>query len=194
MIEKYIEGNRRFLEEDYSKNEDFYQSIVHGQSPGVLWIGCSDSRINPERITGAGAGELFVHRNIGNIVAVGDLNFATVLEYAVKHLKIGDIVVCGHSDCGAIKALDHISGDDTYIPEWLGNAMEAKTRVDGKIDEPTTDAERKERLRQIELENIRLQIEHLRDYEIVTRAEESGSVTIHGLYFDLETGNLKKIC
>ncbi|MDD5418457.1 MAG: carbonic anhydrase, partial [Methanomicrobiaceae archaeon] len=176
----------------FQKDPDHYARLASSQSPTVLWIGCSDSRVNPERITGAKAGELFVQRNIGNIVPIHDWNFATVLEYAVRHLKVDDIVICGHSDCGAIKALDKES-DDVYIPLWLNNAMEAKNRVDTRIKKAETPEEKKERLRQIELENIKLQLEHLRTYPIVRLAEKEGSVALHGLYFSLDTGELSKV-
>ncbi|HRR87804.1 MAG TPA: carbonic anhydrase, partial [Methanoculleus sp.] len=102
MIERYLEGNRRFLEEDFRRDPGHYGPLASAQHPGALWIGCSDSRVDPERITGAKAGELFVHRNIGNIVPLHDWNLATVIEYAVNHLKVDDIVICGHSNCGAI--------------------------------------------------------------------------------------------
>ncbi|MDD1659097.1 MAG: carbonic anhydrase, partial [Methanomicrobiales archaeon] len=105
MIEKFLEGNRAFVAGDFTDKKSFYASLAKGQSPKVLWIGCSDSRVTPERITSAEAGELFVHRNIGNIVPLSSWSFATVLEYALRHLKVQEIVVCGHSDCGAMKAL-----------------------------------------------------------------------------------------
>jgi carbonic anhydrase len=193
MIDRFLEGNRKFLEEDFAQNPEHYGSLVSSQSPTVLWIGCSDSRVNPERITGAKAGEIFVQRNIGNIVPIHDWNFATVLEYAVNHLKVDDIVVCGHSDCGAMKALDKES-TDAYIPLWLNNAVEAKTRVDARISSPKTPEEEKERRRMIELENIKLQLEHLRTYPPVKAAEKAGKIRLHGVYFDLATGKLAKIC
>lgn len=193
MIDRFLDGNKRFIAEDFRKNEDHYRSLASGQSPTVLWIGCSDSRVNPERITGARAGEIFVQRNIGNIVPIHDWNFATVLEYAVNHLKVDDIVVCGHSDCGAMKALDAESAD-AYIPLWLNNATEARTRVDARIRKPVTPEEQKERRRLIELENISVQIEHLRTYPPVRAAEKEGRIQIHGLYFDLESGELMEVC
>jgi carbonic anhydrase len=193
MIDRFIEGNRKFLKEDFSKDPEHYGSLVSSQSPTVLWIGCSDSRVNPERITGARAGEIFVQRNIGNIVPVHDWNFATVLEYAVKHLKVQDIVICGHSDCGAMKALDKESAD-AYIPLWLNNAVDAKARVDARMPPPKTPEEEKKRKREIEMENIALQIEHLRTYPPVKEAEKGGKIQIHGLYFDLATGVLTKVC
>ena len=123
----------------------------------MLWIGCSDSRVTPERITSAKAGELFVHRNIGNAVAPLDLNAATVLEYAINHLKVKDIVVCGHSDCGACKALDANLEHDHMIPLWLTNVMPAKKRVDSTLAPATSNIEKANRLVAIVKENVRLQ-------------------------------------
>ncbi|MEG3055567.1 MAG: carbonic anhydrase [Methanoculleus sp.] len=155
MIEKFLEGNERFREDDFEKNPEHYDALASSQHPVVLWIGCSDSRVDPERITGSQAGEIFVQRNIGNIVPVHDWNFATALEYALNHLRVGDIVVCGHSDCGAIKALDQES-DDAYVPLWLNNAMEAKRRIEARTQVPKTSEEEELRQRLIEIENVGL--------------------------------------
>ena len=130
--------------------------------------------MDPERITGAKAGELFVHRNIGNIVPLHDWNLGTVIEYAVNHLKVDDIVICGHSNCGAIKSLDH-EGGDHYIPLWLNNAVEAKRRVDSRIQAPKTPEEEKNRLRLIEIENVGLQIEHLQPPPVRPQKKRGGS-------------------
>ena len=192
MIEHLILGNMRFRETDFDKNIELYQNLVLGQNPKVLWVGCSDSRVTPERITSQPAGEIFVQRNIGNIIPIHDWNFATVLEYAVAHLKVTDIVVCGHSDCGAMKALDKES-TDAYIPLWLNNAREVKDKVDARIKPPQTPEEKRERSHQIETENVRLQIEHLKTYPIVKSAIEAGKIKIHGLYYDLATGVLSKV-
>ncbi|WP_209673515.1 carbonic anhydrase [Methanolinea mesophila] len=193
MIEDLILGNLKFRENDFNANIEYYRNLVLGQSPGVLWIGCSDSRVNPERITGAKPGEIFVQRNIGNIIPMHDWNFATVLEYAVAHLKIREIVICGHSECGAIKALDKDSMGDSYIPLWLNNACDAKTRVDARIPVPSNDEERKARSKEIEMENVRLQIEHLKTYPIIRAALADDRVKIYGLYYNLATGTLEKI-
>ncbi|MFA5293917.1 MAG: carbonic anhydrase [Methanoregulaceae archaeon] len=182
----------KFRETDFDGNIELFKKLMQGQSPQVLWIGCSDSRVVPERITSSQPGEIFVQRNIGNIVPIHDWNFATVLEYAVAHLKVTDIVVCGHSDCGAMKALDKES-HDSYIPLWLNNARDAKTIVDAKISPPQTPDEKRERSRQIETENIRIQIDHLKTYPLVKSALENQKITIHGLYYDLYTGKLSKV-
>jgi carbonic anhydrase len=193
MIEQLLLGNLRFRETQFNDNIEYYKELTKGQSPPILWIGCSDSRVQTGHITQSPAGVLFIQRNIGNIAPIHDWNFATVLEYAVKHLKVKEIAICGHSDCGAIKALDKDLTGDVYIPLWLNNAIEAKNRVDSRISKPTTPEEVKERSRLIEQENVRLQIEHLKTYPIIRQALLDDKIEIHGLYYDLHTGALTKV-
>jgi carbonic anhydrase len=192
VIEKFLDGNRAFITGDFADKKSFYTSLAKGQSPKVLWIGCSDSRVNPERITSAEAGELFVHRNIGNIVPLSSWSFATVLEYAIRHLKVEEIVVCGHSDCGAMKALGKET-EDVYIPLWLNNAGEVLAKVEAEIGKLPRPPDERGRRRMIELENVRLQIAHLRTYPLVRRAEAEGTIRVHGLYFDLDSGRVTRV-
>ncbi|WP_370650815.1 carbonic anhydrase [Methanocalculus sp.] len=129
---------------------------------------------------------------MANVVPVHDRNFASVLEYPVAHLKVHNIVICGHSECGGIKARDK-DKPDSYIPLWLNNAIEAKTRVDARLPQPKTTEEAKQRLTEVEKENVHLQIEHLRTYPLVKKAESEGKVKIYGLYYTLETGTPEEI-
>jgi len=193
MIDSLIEGNKVFLEKDFERKKDRYMQLTTAQHPTVLWIECSDSRVNAERITHSRSGELFTHRNIGNIVPTHDWNFATVLEYAIKHLKVKDIVICGHSDCGALKALEVDTSKDSYIPLWINSARDAQVRVDARLGEAKTDEEKAIRKKEIEYENVRLQLEHLRTYPLVYTAEKEGTLEVHGLYYNLNTGVLSKI-
>jgi carbonic anhydrase len=192
VIEKFLDGNRAFVTGDFADKKSFYTSLAKGQSPKVLWIGCSDSRVNPERITSAEAGELFVHRNIGNIVPLSSWSFATVLEYAIRHLKVEEIVVCGHSDCGAMKALGKET-EDVYIPLWLNNAGEVLAKVEAEIGKLPRPPDERGRRRMIELENVRLQIAHLSTYPLVRKAEAEGTIRVHGLYFDLDSGRVTRV-
>jgi len=192
MIDTLLSGNKQFRKTFYKDNISVYEELVKGQKPPVLWIGCSDSRLQTGHITNTMPGTLFMHRNIGNMAPVNDWSLATVLEYGIKHLKVQHIVICGHSDCGAIKALDK-ELDDAYVPNWLNNAIEAKKRVDAKIKKPSTPQEQKQRSTMIEQENVRLQIEHLRTYPVVKKAEQEKKIEIHGLYYDLGTGALTKV-
>jgi len=126
MIDNLLLGNYKFRESDFTPNIDHYRDLVEAQHPKVLWLGCSDSRVNPERITGARAGEIFVQRNIGNIVSDHDWNFATVLEYAIVHLQVEEIVVCGHSDCGGDKGYGQ--GEHGRIHPALASTMPGRQR------------------------------------------------------------------
>jgi carbonic anhydrase len=192
-IERMFLGNAAFRETDFLPNLAYWRKIVLGQQPKILWIGCSDSRVNPERITGSVPGELFVQRNIGNIVPLQDWNFTTVLEFALMNLKVEHIIICGHSDCGAIKALDNDDSGDYYLSVWLNNAKEAKDRVDARIKKPETPEEIKERYRLIERENIRLQMEHLKAHPLVRKTIRERPVSFHCLYFDLMNGKLTPV-
>ena len=192
MIDELLSGNVKFQNTIFKQNHERYFELTKGQQPPVLWIGCSDSRIQTGHITNTQAGTLFMHRNIGNMAPANDWSLATVLEYGIKHLKVQHIVICGHSDCGAIKALDK-ELDDAHVPNWLNNAIEAKLRIDAKIKKPSTPKEHKERSCMIEQENVRLQIEHLKTYPLVKNALKEKRIEIHGLYYDLETGALSKI-
>lgn len=192
LLGQLLEGNERFRNDEYNASIERYQELAAAQEPGVLWIGCSDSRSDPERITDAGPGEIFVTRNVGNIVPNHDWSLAAVVEYSINYLQVQEIIICGHSDCGAMKALDQ-NLTDPYIPLWLNDAREAKTRVDSQIPAPVTAEEKSERARQIEIENVRLQVEHLMTYPTVKAAVEEGRVHVHGLYYDLSTGVLSQV-
>ena len=187
MVEKFLEGNKKFVEDDFNRNKNHYLGLSRGQSPKALWIACSDSRVDPERITSADMGDLFIHRNIGNLVPEDDLNVATVLEYAVNHLKVEDIIVCGHSNCGAIKTLvSGYSPKDRHIPRWLENA-EPILENTCSGDSPPADQ------KDVEIENIRQQLKNLKEYSMVRDAVARGDLRIHGMYYDLETGLLEKV-
>jgi carbonic anhydrase len=192
MIEELLQGNSQFNETVFKENIARYRGLVPGQSPKVLWIGCSDSRIQTGHITNAPPGELYIHRNMGNMAPNHDWNFAAVLEYAVVRLKVEEIVICGHSDCDAIRALDE-DLHDAYIPLWLNDSREAKKRVDSWIGPSRTQEEKEERWKQIEMENVRLQIEHLMIFPFVKRNADEGKIRIYGLYYDLSTGILSRI-
>jgi len=191
MITTLLEGNRRFVKETFEKERDFFCSLAKGQKPTVLWIGCSDSRLTVSAITNTRAGEVFVHRNVANIVATNDWNLSAVLEFTINRLRIPDVVICGHYGCGGIAALDADDNDDRYIPIWLINASAAKRRVDEKIHALHTELEPGQRSRLIVEENVRLQLEHLSEYPFVRRACEQGKLTLHGWVYDMETGEIR---
>ncbi|WOF15171.1 carbonic anhydrase [Methanoplanus sp. FWC-SCC4] len=192
LVDQLLEGNVAFRENEFKENPVRYRELALAQSPGVLWIGCSDSRAAPERITSAPPGELFVTRNVGNIVPAHDWSLSAVLEYSINHLEVKEIIVAGHSNCGAVKALDK-DLQDPYITLWLNDAREAKARVDARMPKAVTPEDQKERTREIELENVRLQVEHLMSYPSVRQAVDEGRIEVHGLYYNLETGTLSRV-
>ncbi len=191
MITKLLDGNRHFVKETFEKDREFFASLAKRQRPTVLWIGCSDSRLTVSTITNTRPGEVFVHRNIANIVATNDWNLSAVLEFTINHLQIPDVVICGHYNCGGIAALDRGDSEDRYIPIWLINASAAMKRVDEKIEALHTELEPGQRLRLIVEENVRLQLEHLSEYPFVKRACDAGKLTLHGWVYDMGTGEIR---
>jgi len=164
--------------------------LAQGQHPSLLYIGCSDSRILPSHILDAHPGTVFTTRNIANIVPPytamrqGEMGTAAVLEYAVLHLRVADIVVCGHSNCGGMQALAHVEALEPGLRQWLQYAQDAQTRVPAEDD----DAARLDAL--IEA-NVLLQLEHLRSYPFIAEAERAGIVRLHGWVYDLASERVR---
>ena len=186
---KLISGHRRFREKFESDHEVFEKLAEEGQNPKVMWIGCADSRVVPELITGADPGELFDVRNIANVVppaASGACATGAAVEYAVIHLKVRHIVVCGHTECGGIKALEGCPDADNepHIASWLEFARPARNRV---LDAGVEDT--KQYLETIKA-NALMQCENLRTYPCVAQAETAGNLSIHAWLYDLHTGTI----
>jgi len=191
MIDTLLAGNRNFVETEFKKNLDYYQGIAQSQHPTVLWIGCSDSRVSEHVVTGTKPGTIFVHRNVANIVAFNDVNIAAILEYALVHLKIQDIVVCGHTRCGGIAAIEN-GVEENYIADWLLIAMGAKEKVDRIARE--SKLTREEKLNLLMEENVLLQIKHLEHFALIRNLKRKGAApNIHGWVYSVETGTLKTL-
>jgi len=187
--DKLLTGHRRFKEKFETDRETFVRLAEEGQQPQVLWIGCSDSRVIPEQITGAEPGELFVMRNIANVVppfGTGDTAVGAVIEYAILHLHVPDIVICGHTQCGGIKALEgHIDlAREPHIARWLEWARPARTQV-----EASGLPEEARYLETIKA-NVLLQRENLRTYDCVREVMGAGQLTLHAWLYDLHSGDL----
>jgi len=191
MITTLLEGNKRFVADHFQKEQEYYNALQKEQRPTVLWIGCSDSRVAVNTITNTRPGEVFVHRNVANIVATNDWNLSAVLEFSINHLHIPDVVICGHYGCGGIQALDEDGCDDKYIPIWLINAYKAKERVDEKIRALHIDMAQEQRSKLIVEENVRLQLEHLQEYPFVKSAMQEKQLNLHGWVYDMGNGGIK---
>ena len=189
MIEEFLSGNRRFVEQEFKRNIDHYTSLSESQHPKILWIGCSDSRVSEDVITDSKPGSIFVHRNVANIVAFNDINIASIIEYAMTHLKIPDIVVCGHYNCGGIQALDE-GVEENYIADWLLICGEAKEKVDRLAHEQSLS--RTQRLDLLTEENVKLQIKHLKNLSLIKNMHRKSDLPrIHGWIYAMESGRLK---
>ncbi|MDX2437969.1 MAG: carbonic anhydrase [Acidobacteriota bacterium] len=187
--DKLLSGHRRFREKFASKHEVFVRLAEEGQQPKVLWIGCSDSRVVPELITGADPGELFNVRNIANIVPPAPtIACATgaAIEYAVLHLEVSHIVICGHTECGGIKALESPPSAVTepHIASWLELAQPARERVLAR--DVATDLIYLETIKT----NVLLQCENLRSYACVAEREATDALSVHAWLYDLHTGSI----
>ncbi len=187
-------GIRKFRKDVYPTQAETYRKAAsEPQRPDALFVTCADSRIDPELITQSGPGELFVTRNIGNLVpAYGEMmgGVSAVVEYAVSALKVKHIVVCGHSDCGAMKALLHPESLESMstVKRWMRNAEAALSVADslaGHDEEPIR------LLRRLTEENVLLQIQHLRTHPSVAGAAAREELTLSGWVYDIGTGEVR---
>jgi carbonic anhydrase len=186
VIDDLLAGNAKFVTGEFRPNEDYYQAIATRQRPKVLWIGCSDSRVSEHQMTGSKPGTMFVHRNVANIVAFNDVNISAILEYGVVHLKIEDIIVCGHTRCGGIAAIED-GVHENYIADWLCIATGAKEAANRIAKERKLS--REEKLAVLTEENVRLQIKHLKNLALIRNMHAKGSLPrIHGWLYRVETG------
>jgi carbonic anhydrase len=192
-IKDAIEGHQRF-KQHFAQNKAFYQRLANQQQrPRLLWIGCSDSRVAPDIITQADMGELFVIRNVANVAppaGSNDASVAAAIEYAVSHLGVEDIVVCGHSNCGGVKALIEYNGGirslgrKSQLRRWIQFVRPAER----KTGRACLSAE--ERVEAAAKANVLLQVENVLTHPCVRNACEAGKLKVHGWYYDMKNGDL----
>jgi carbonic anhydrase len=189
-LEDLLEQNRRWAESQLANDPDFFRRHVAGQKPRLLWIGCSDSRVPAEQILACGPGELFIHRNVANVVAYNDVNLASVLQYALDHLNVEDIVVCGHYECGGVAAACAGALGEGYLPDWLMITTWAKRWVDERLAEQRLAPSHRDYLRLVVEENVRLQVKHLSHLTMVRKSWKvrPGTPRLHCWVYDIATG------
>ena len=183
-------ANKAWVQEKLKIRPDFFERQVETQSPDFLWIGCSDSRVPAEDITGAEPGELFVHRNIANLVVHTDFNVLSVLQYAVEVLKVKHVIVCGHYNCGGVKnAMSR--RDFGLLNKWLRHLKDVYRINRDHIDSIADPQARWDRL--VEM-NVTEQVQNLAKTSIVQRAWRlEQRPMLHGWVYDLRTGYLKEL-
>jgi carbonic anhydrase len=188
--------NRAWAAAQIERDPDYFARMTAGQSPRVLWIGCSDSRVPAEQVLGCGPGDLFVHRNVANLVAYNDINVAAVVQFATEFLGIQDVVVCGHYGCGGVRAACAREYPSGYIGDWLAFAGLAQRAVDVRLARAGRTVEGEdEYLGLVVEENVRLQLTHLANLSVMREqwSRTPGRPRLHGWVYDIATGLVKAV-
>jgi carbonic anhydrase len=191
-MEKLVRGIHTFQAQIFRDRHELFERLSSGQNPQALFITCSDSRVTPDLITQSEPGDLFVLRNAGNLIpphgAAPDSGEAATIEYAVKSLKIQDVIVCGHTLCGAMQALLHpeVLADMPRMRQWLGHAEATRDIIDsnyGSVPEEN-------RWKATVEENVLVQLENLRTHPCVAAGLARGTIKLHGWVYKLQTGQV----
>ena len=185
-----IEKNRRWAAEITKRDPGFFENLARQQAPKYLWIGCSDSRVPANEIVGLLPGELFVHRNVANVVVHSDLNCLSVLQYAIDALKVEHVIVCGHYGCGGVKAA-YVRSSLGLIDNWLRHVQDVAVRHATLVDNAGSEDARVNRLCEL---NVIEQVRNVSQTTVVGDAWRRGqSVAVHGWIYDLSDGLLKDL-
>ena len=190
QLDHLLDNNRAWAQSIHTSDPQFFEKLAAQQSPEYLWIGCSDSRVPANQIVGLMPGEVFVHRNVANLVVHTDFNCMSVIEFSVKVLKVKHIIVCGHYGCGGVKAsIDNTSHG--LIDNWLANIKDVQRRYNDELAALPDDDARIDRL--VEL-NVRSQVEHVCQTTIVQNAWARGQrLEVHGWVYSLRDGLLRDL-
>jgi len=191
LYQKLLQGNKDWVAKKIKQNPEFFKELAKGQKPGVLWIGCSDSRVPANEITGTKSGEIFVHRNIANMVVNADSNMLSVLDFAVNILEVKHVIVCGHYGCGGIQSAmsnKHFSG---VIDNWLKNIKDVYRLNHDELDKINDPDEKNKRFTEL---NIIEQVHNLCKTSIVQNAwRNNKALHVHGWVYDVSIGLIKDL-
>lgn len=189
-VEQILANNRQWAAEKVAADPRFFSRNSTSQSPEFLWIGCSDSRVPASLVTGLPPGEVFVHRNIANVVPDSDTGSAAVIQYAVEALRVKHIIVCGHYGCGGVKAaLD--GGVQGNLDNWVGNLRQVRDNHAEELAQQADDDARWRRLCEL---NVVAQAQNIADSAVVQAAWSAGQpLAVHGWIYDLSDGLLKEL-
>ena len=193
MEESYkrlIDGNRRFALTKKFEDPEYFKKLSLGQRPEYLWIGCSDSRVPANEVTNTESGEIFVHRNVANLVVSTDLNMLSVLEYAVNYLHVKHIIVCGHYGCGGVTAA---AGNSSIgiADNWLINIKNVFSKYRDELEKITDNDKRIDRLTEL---NVIEQVKNLAKTPIVQTAWKTRPLHIHGWVYGINSGLITDLC
>ncbi len=185
-LKTILANNQKWVQERLDEDPDYFYKLSHGQKPTILYIGCSDSRVAAEEMMGVAPGDVFVHRNIANMVPNTDLSVMSVIHYAVDHLKVDSIIVCGHYYCGGVKSAMQ-SADMGILNPWLRNIRDVYRMYHVELDAITDEDQRYNRL--VEL-NVQEQCINVIKTSAVQKAFKERGLLVHGWVFDMSTGKL----
>ena len=189
--EKLLAENKAWAEKMLKEDAKYFERLSHLQTPEFLWIGCSDSRVPANEITGTQPGEIFVHRNIANMVVHTDVNLLSVLEFAVVHLKVKHVIVCGHYGCGGIKAALTNHDYKQVLNMWLRNIKDVYRLHRKELDVIADEEKRADRLTEL---NVQEQVMHLAKTSIIQRAwKHEQRPQLHGWVYGLKDGIIKPV-
>lgn len=187
---KLFDNNKNWVLDRTNNDPEFFSSLANGQSPEFLWIGCSDSRVPANEVTGTAPGDIFVHRNIANMVVHTDMSMLSVLDYSINVLGVKHVMVVGHYGCGGVKAA---MGNKQVglIDNWLRNIKDVYRLHENELNDIEDEGERFDRL--VEL-NVQEQVYNLTKTSIIQNAWANGqSLIVHGVIYDVKTGELKDL-
>lgn len=189
-FEKLLLANKAWAQDQLELDDSFFDELAQGQKPKFLWIGCADSRVPAESITGAKPGEIFVHRNVANLVIHTDMNLLSVLQYAVEVLQVEHVIVCGHYGCGGVKAAT--THDDLgLINKWLRNIKDVYAQNETELLAIADETDRVDKL--VEL-NVVAQVQNLVKTSVIQSAwHHAQRPTVHGWVFGLQTGLITEL-
>jgi carbonic anhydrase len=185
-IKEIFDNNQKWIAEKLKVNEDYFRNLAQGQSPEILYIGCSDSRVSAEELMGLHPGEVFVHRNIANMVPNTDLSAMSVINYALSHLKVNHVIVCGHYYCAGVKAAMQ-SADLGILNPWLRNIRDVYRLHKHELDQIEDIDARYKRLVELNVQEQCINIIKTSDLQFAYRDR---GVTVHGWVFDIQSGRL----
>ncbi len=189
--EKLLLENKAWAQKRIEDDPEFFERLSHLQAPDFLWIGCSDSRVPANEITGTQPGEIFVHRNIANLVIHTDVNLLSVLDYAVVHLKVKHVIVCGHYGCGGVKAAMSNTSYNQVLNMWLRNIKDVYRHNRQELNNITDENLRTDRLTEL---SVIEQVQRLAKTSIIQKAwKERNAPDLHGWVYGLKDGLINPV-
>jgi len=191
ILTELLNKNRAWAARIKSLDPKFFDRLSEIQRPDFLWIGCADSRVPANEIVGMAPGELFVHRNVANIVVAGDPNCMAVVQYAIETLGVKHIIVCGHYGCGGVRAvLDNNFGGQNHVERWLQPLRDVAGKHAAELSTCSSADERWDRLCEI---NVREQVQRLMESDVLIQARMRGDIFVYGMIYALRDGLLREL-